>query len=669
MCGIAVILHHDGSTPALWRAQAMHRAIAHRGPDGAGVLAHSAVTLAHARLSIVDVLHGAQPMQTDDHALAISYNGEVYNYLALKNSLSADGARFSTASDTEVVLSAYRKFGAQTPAQLRGMFAFAIHDRSRKELFLARDRMGIKPLYYYNDKKVFVAASEIKAILASGLVKPELDRASIKNYFTYQFSISPHTAFKNIFELPPAHTLTISPGRAPRLERYWDVAFPQSNEYESKDEAYWSKAFYEGLQDATTSHAIGEVPISAYLSGGIDSCTVTRLLADIQTPVQTFSIGFDNAAYDESTQYRAIANHIGVPNTELRLNDARPQGYLEDLIQCIYHLEQPQRMAVDVPHYLLSGLVHENGYKVVYTGDGADEILGGYDCFRQDNMRTWSNGFFNSALRRWRYLTRYTEYFSRDQMQMLLKLHTRAAQRKTIERFGFYPAWHDFWQITRAQCADIMRDDAAIDGDVQMDGLLATMQPQLKNRDALNQSLYFEMQTRLPGWILWKSDRLSMAHSVEARVPFLDHPLVELAARMPPEMKLRGLNEKYILKQCMAPRLPPMEHAYKKRGFYTPISEWFFTPERAEELAPYLSREALIKADLFNPDRVEEIRSQLLAYRQAPTDLNAIYRRMQLEWTLFTVLTTQILHHLYVDTPAPARSSSETRPDVGAMHA
>ena len=663
MCGIAIILYHHGGTPEAWRVRAMQQALAHRGPDATGALLRAPVALGHARLSIVDIGGGTQPMQTTDSQLAITYNGEIYNFRTLRESLSARGASFRTQSDTEVVLNAYREFGAKSVAKLRGMFAFAIHDRISGELFLARDRMGIKPLYYYNDDRVFVAASEIKALFASGLVGAELDRASVKNYFTYQFSIAPHTPFRQVYELPPAHTLRISAGRAPCLERYWDVDFPLAGDYESTEESYWAPRFADALQDAVASHTTGDVEIGSYLSGGIDSCSVTRLLADIQPRVQTFSIGFDNTDYDESPQYRAIAQSLGVANAELRLEDTRPQGYLDDLVQCIVHLEQPQRMAVDVPHYLLSGLVRENNYKVVYTGDGADEVLAGYDCFRQDNMRLWSNGPLKSLFRHWRYMYRHTRYFPPDQMRLLLTLHGRNAQRKTVERFGFYPAWHDFWQITRAQRAGIMRDDAMIDGEAQMDTLVTGMQPQLAGRDAINQSLYFEMKTRLPGWILWKSDRLSMAHGVEARVPFLDHPLVELIARMPPQMKLNGLDEKYLLKKCMTPRLPAMPHAYKKRGFYTPISAWFFTPERMEALQPYLSRASLLKADLFDADCVEAVQRELQGMPK-PADMNAGYRFTQLEWTLFTVLTTQILHQQYVEKSTPQRVAQE---EAGAL--
>ena len=647
MCGIAVIMYHNGDTPETSRIQAMTAVLSHRGPDAAGIVIQSGVALGHVRLSIVDREHGVQPMQTNDTAMVLTYNGEIYNYKNIQQQLRSRGVVFRTESDTEVLLLAYREFGSQALQQLRGMFAFAIHDRIAGELFLARDRLGIKPLYYYNDKHVFIAASEIKAIFATGLVQAELNRASIKNYFTYQFSIAPNTPFTGIYELPPGHELTLRPGTAPRIQRYWDIAFPCAGEYESYDEGYWKRQFSDALQDAVASHAIGEVPIGSYLSGGIDSASITRLVADSQPSVQTFSIGFENPDYDESAQYRAIAQQMGVANTELRLSDNRPQGFVDDLVQCIYHLEQPQRMAVDIPHYLLSGLVRKNNYKVVYTGDGADEILAGYDCFRQNNMRLWSNGWFKSAFRRWRYLHQYTQDFPREQMRMLLGLHTRSAQRETIKRFGFYPTWHDFWQITTKHRSGIMRDDPLIDNETQMAALIAAMQPQLAGRDALNQSLYFEMKTRLPGWILWKSDRLSMAHGVEARVPFLDHPLVELCARMPPAMKLNGLNEKYILKKSMMPRLPTVPHAFKKRGFYTPISEWFFTPDRINELAPYLSREAIIKADLFEPERVSSLQATLMQL-PFPTDMNANYRYTQIEWTLFTVLTTQILHSLFV---------------------
>ena len=648
MCGISIIYRRERAPVEHDRVAAMNRALAHRGPDADGVLIRPGLGFGHTRLSIVDVSDGAQPMQTMDRRCAIVFNGEIYNYRALRDTLFINGAVLRTRCDTEVVLELYRRDGPKALTQLRGMFAFAVHDSHSGELFLARDRLGIKPLFYHWDGTTLVAASEMKALFASGLVAPELAPASIANYFTYQFSVTPHTPFRNVYELPPGYTLTIDPRGQLRLERYWDLSFPRENEYESRDESYWLPRFADALHEAAATHTIGDVPIGAYLSGGIDSCTTAALLKDnYAQPLLTFSIGFSNATYDESREFGAAAAHLGLANRALTLDDARPEGYLEALVGALYHLEQPQRMAVDVPHFMLSKFVRANGYKVVYTGDGADEILAGYDCFRQDYMRVWSNGFFKRALRRVRYLKQYTQYFSEDQMRMLLRLHSAQRQRQTIKRFGFYPGWHDFWNITADVRATVLSPDIFAAGEAQVDALAHELQPRLAGRHPLNQSLYFEAKTRLPGWILWKSDRLSMAHGVEARTPFMDHPLVELAARMPPELKLNGLNEKYLLKRLMQPRLPERPDAYKKRGFYTPISAWFFTPSRFAELEQYLSPPALKDCGLFASGAVEALSRRLRALG-TPADLNTSYRLMQVEWVLFTILSVQILHRLFV---------------------
>lgn len=652
MCGISIIYRRERAPIERARVVAMNRALTHRGPDADSVLLHPGVAFGHTRLSIVDIAGGTQPMQTSDARCAIVFNGEIYNYSALRGALRADGTALRTESDTEVVLELYRRHRVKALAQLRGMFAFAIHDLDSGELFLARDRLGIKPLFYYWDGTTFVAASEIKALFASGLVAPVLAPASIANYFTYQFSVAPHTPFRDVYELPPGHTLTIDEQGRFKIARYWDLTFPREDEYESHDESYWLPRFADALHDATAAHTIGDVPIGAYLSGGIDSCTTASLLKDrYPQPLQTFSIGFGNAAYDESQEFSAAAAHIGVANRVLTLDDARPEGYLDTLVGALNHLEQPQRMAVDVPHFMLSEFVRANGYKVVYTGDGADEILAGYDCFRQDLMRVWSNGFFKRALRRRRYLKQYTQYFAEDQMRMLLGLHSARCQRRTIKRFGFYPGWHDFWNITADARAAILSPDIFAAGEAQLDTLTHELQAGLAGRHPLNQSLYFETKTRLPGWILWKSDRLSMAHGVEARTPFMDHPLVELAARIPPQLKLNGLNEKYLLKRMMQPHLPERADAYKKRGFYTPISAWFFTPQRYTELEPYLSPDALRRCGLFAPNVVDALYRRLNALG-TPTNLNDNYRVMQIEWVLFTVLSTQILHRLFVEKQA-----------------
>jgi len=655
MCGIALIFHNNGQTPEANRLAQMNRALNHRGPDAQDILCRGAVGLGHTRLSIVDIAGGAQPMLTPDGQWAIIFNGEIYNYKALRAELEKGGVTFHTQSDTEVVLHLIQREGLKAPQRLRGMFAYVAHELSTDTVYIARDRLGIKPLFYHFDGSTLVAASECKALFASELVEPKLDLNSIRNYFTYQFAITPFTSFEGVRELPGGHQLIITKGGTPRIEQYWDLEFPREGEYESLDEAYWTKKFSAALEDAAASHTIGEVPIGSYLSGGIDSSAIAWLLTrSYPDPLQTFSIHFTNPTMDEAPIFRNIAKHLHVANTELTMDDDRPESYLDDLEQCVYHLEQPQRMAVDIPHFLLSGMVRDNNYKVVYTGDGADEILGGYDCYRQDLMRLSSNAITDPMQRRARYLGEYTHDFSNDFCQLMLELHEPAQQQATIEKFGCYPVWFDFWNITTDALPGLFTKDfeQATRNNAQMQTLIDEMKPHLDGRHRINQSLYIETKTRLPGWILWKSDRLSMAHSVEARVPFIDHPLVELAARIPPDLKLNGTNEKYILKKIAQPHLPAHPQDFKKRAFYTPIREWFFTEERRGELDRYFSTEALKDSKIFDPARVQSRYRQLLAFGK-PEDGHQYYRMMKLEWILMLVLTVQIMHAQFVRKEAP----------------
>ena len=654
MCGIALIFNNNGAIPDEQRLLRMNRALHHRGPDGAGLVIRANVALGHTRLSIVDVAHGAQPMLSTDGQLALVFNGEIYNYQALRRELAGEGVVFHTNSDTEVILELYRREGTACVSRLRGMFSFVIHDRANDCVFIARDRLGIKPLFYAWNGTTLVAASEMKAIFASGLVEPVFNQASLHNYFIYQFAISPHTPFKNILELPPGHQMVLTSGVAPQISQYWDLEFPDDGAYESMDENYWLQHFQAAFEDGVQSHTIGEVPIGAYLSGGVDSSAIAWLLKKhYPKPLQTFSIHLTNPNVDESAAYKAVAAHLGVGNEELTLDDNRPD-YLSDLAACIYHLEQPQRLAVDIPHYLLSGLVQKNGYKVVYTGDGADEILGGYDCFRQDQMRVWGNEIADEELRRQRYMTQYTQWFAEDQVRLLFDLHQPQKQAETIKQFGCYPAWFDFWNITGDMLADLFIPEVtqAAQDAAQMETLAEAMKPRLHGKHPLNQSLYIETKTRLPGWILWKSDRLSMSHSVEARVPFMDHPLVELAARMPPVYKLNGMDEKYVLRKIANPNLPQHPTQYKKRAFYTPIREWFFTPDRQASLEPYLSRSAIEEAGLFQYQTVEKLLAKLVHTAQ-PSSMQDYYQLMKLEWVLTTVLTVQIMYKQFVCKQAP----------------
>jgi len=650
MCGISLIFNADGKPVDRSAVENMNQSLQHRGPDALGVAVHKHVGMGHTRLSIVDIQGGKQPMHSADERYTLSFNGEIYNYRELRRQLQQQGVQFSTESDTEVVLQLCMLHGIGAVEQLRGMFAFALYDRESGELHLVRDRLGIKPLYYHWHNNTLVAASEIKALFASGHVNAAWNRHSVRNYFTYQFAICPHTVFDGVLEIPPGYRLSIKSGQAPRHIQYWDVEFPTDDDYESLDELYWAKKFADALNDAALTHTIGDVPIGAYLSGGIDSSTMVLLLKELYpNPLQTFSIGFTDPDMDESDMFRRIANHLQVANTELLMDDAKADALFEQFRDCLYYLEQPQRMLIDVPHFLLSDLVQRNDYKVIYTGDGADEIFGGYDCFRQEYMRIWGNEIDDPERRRQKYMGEYTQWFADDHVRMLFDLHQPAKQDSVIEQFGCYPAWFDFWQHTAEYLPGIFSDDFidANRDNHQMQEMAEAMKPHLQGRDMLNQSLYIETKTRLPGFILMKSDRLSMAHGVEARVPFMDHPLVELTARITPEFKLNGMDEKYLLRKMAMPHLPEHPNHYKKRAFYTPIKNWFFADHSSAKIPAYFSEQALGSTGFFNVNRVRALYRELCGL-PAATDMNTYYHIMQLEWVLMLVLSIQLLHERFI---------------------
>lgn len=654
MCGISFIYQQPGNNTGLTVIADMAATVRHRGPDQESQCILPHVALGHTRLSIVDIRGGNQPMATVDGRYTIIYNGELYNYQDLRKPLVKNGYPFRTQSDTEVILALYSQEGAACLSKLRGMFAFVIYDRAEKSLFIARDRLGIKPMFYHWDGENLLGASEIKAILASKRVAPQFNPHTLQNYFSYQFNISPYTLFKGVLELPPGYFMQLQPGGKPQLTRYWDLPMPREGEYESLDEEHWLDEFENALNSAAETHVIGEVPIAAYLSGGIDSATTTHLLHKFQpssqaSGLESFTIQFGHLDFDEAPIAKQIAEHIGVLNHPMLMPDSADFSYLDQFTAALYHLEQAQRMAVDIPHFMLSKFVQERDYKVVYTGDGADEIFGGYDCFRQDSIRVWGNAYADMDKRWQYYLDDFGPYFATDYLQLLLQLHEPSRQAETIKRFGCYPAWYDFWQVLNETKQGLFSESFIAENkdNQQMEGMIEGMQGSIAGLHPLNQSLYLETKTRLPGWILWKSDRLSMAHSVEVRVPFMDHPLVEVAARMPPALKLNGMEEKYLLKQLMWPHLPDHPESYKKRAFYSPIRDWLFRPSNRQGLSVYLSKAAIEEAGVFTFARVDEIWRNLETAGQAE-DYNAGFRQMQWEWALMLVLSVQILHSLFI---------------------
>ncbi len=650
MCGIAILANYNGdASEALECVKNMTYSLRHRGPDSRGYIVRGQVGIGHTRLSIVGSDSSAQPMVTEDDRYAITFNGEIYNYKELKRVLEDKGHIFKTMSDTEVVLLGYRQYGCDIVSKIEGMFSFIIHDLERNELFAARDPLGIKPFFYFYKGMEFLAASEIKAIFASGIVQPELNLSSIRAFFNWQFCLPGKTAFLNIQELPAGHYLKMKIGESPKIFQFWDFEFPKEGEYEERPDSFWIDEFGSALCRSVKSHAIGDSDIATYLSGGIDSSTIAWLMSDLlESKTKTFSVHFPDSPLDESGSYRKIAKHLKLDNTQIILDNKRGD-YFEELIKSTYHLEQPQRMALDVPYLLMSGAVKSEGYKVVYTGDGADEILGGYDCYRRDYLRLIGNSVRDINLRRMLYFDQFSKDLPKSYVKLIFDLHSPRKQLQTKNRFGFYPVWYDFWNVTTKILPSLFSDEFNSQNDFmcELDNAASLVKEKVKGLHRINASLYLEGKTRLPGWILWRTDRMSMANGVEARVPFLDLRLVELCCRLPPSMKLKGMNEKYILKRYAMKHLPKLPSKYKKKAFYTPIREWFFEEKHAEALEHFIGDSALLNRGLFKPEAVHKI-CRILRNAHPRNDSETEYQIMQYEWILMLVLTTQILQDTFL---------------------
>src|ERR1700730_13180575 len=385
MCGIAGIFNLDGAAVAPESLQGMIHMLAHRGPDDTGFHAENGVGLAHARLSIIDLAGGQQPMCNEDSSLWITFNGEIFNYLELREELLGKGHRFATRSDTEVILHLYEEKGEDCVRYLNGQWAFAIWDNQRRRLFLSRDRLGVRPLFYTQTDKTFIFASEIKAIFANRGITREIDLNGLDEVFTYWCTIPPTTLFRNIHELPPGHSMTVDLGGA-TVQPYWDQQFETtSGVVDPSQEQAYADQLLELLISATQIRLRADVPVGAYLSGGLDSTITTALVKKFtNAQLRTFSVTFDDPEFDESSFQKDAVRFLDTEHQEIRCSKNQIGEVFPDVI---WHTEKPVLRTAPAPLYLLSQLVRKSGYKVVVTGEGADEVLGGYDIFKETKIR------------------------------------------------------------------------------------------------------------------------------------------------------------------------------------------------------------------------------------------------------------------------------------------
>ena len=574
MCGITGVVRFSGDSPVDAAAlRQMCRAMVHRGPDDEGVYTDGRVGLGMRRLSIVDLATGRQPISNEDGSLWIVFNGEIYNHAALREQLTARGHRYRTQSDTETIVHLYEEYGRDCVQHLRGMFAFAIWDSRKRSLFIARDRLGIKPLYYRLTAESFVFGSEIKVILAYPGVRPEFNRAGLPEFLAFGYLSGEDTFYSGIKKLMPGHTLELKESGELQIVPYWDL--PIHQEPEPRPLSYYVETYRDLLEQAVSSHLMSDVPLGVFLSGGVDSSAVAALMTKIrQSPVETFSVGYSEASYSELPYARMVAQHIHSIHHEVLLSR---QEFFDSLPKLIWHEDEPISWPSSVPLYFVAELARSR-VKVVLTGEGSDETLGGYSRYAftlkntaLDNVyRRMVPGFLRRAIR---------ESISDS------SLIGATARRKlghtflALDRDSWTSFYFDnfFSAFSEKDQAGLLTKDLAAQFARGATYVHALQNWERSSGDILQRLLYTDIKTYLVE-LLMKQDNMSMAASIESRVPFLDHVLVEFATNIPRAHQLNGLAGKRVLKKAMEYLLPHSILYRPKLGFPTPWSGWLAGP-------------------------------------------------------------------------------------------
>jgi asparagine synthase (glutamine-hydrolysing) len=636
MCGIAGL--YNNPTAEQCDPAVIHRmvaAIGHRGPDGTGVHIEPGVGLGHARLSIIDLGGGAQPIHNEDQTIWITYNGEVFNYIELREFLEKRGHRFYTSTDTEVIVHLYEELGDRFVEELNGQFAFAIWDRPRRRLVLARDRAGILPLYYARTAYGIAFASEIKALLASGLVTAALDPEGFDELMTFWAPLAPRTVFRGVQQLCPGEMLVLE---GERIERrtYWDWTFPAKGEHRRGEVGALQEELRGVLADATEIRLRADVPVGAYLSGGLDSSSLVALLKErVPQTLQTFSIGFDDVGLDESVHQRTVVDHLQTVHNHVQCS-------LGDIARVfprtIWHSESPVLRTAPAPMQLLSGLVRRSDVKVVLTGEGADEVLGGYDIFKEAKVRQfWAqqprSTWRPALLKR---LYPYLDLTSAQSAAYLKEFFGIGLDQPGDPCFSHLPRW-----ATTAQCKLFWSEDfRAQVREPAIERLRQSLPAQVSSWHRFNRAEYMEAKTLLPSYLLSsQGDRMLMASSVEGRFPFLDHRLIGFANALDPTYKMRVLREKYLLKQAMRTRLPASILQRHKQPYRAPDAAAFIGAGAPDYVNELMGRDAITRYGYFDPDKVARLIAKLARAKVAAARDNMAF---------VGILSTQLWHAQFV---------------------
>jgi len=601
MCGIAGILNLSSSKRINKKQlKELISVIRHRGPDELGAYIDDNIGLVHSRLSIIDLEGGTQPVHNEDKTLWIIFNGEIYNYKELRSDLIKKGHKFYTTTDTEVIIHLYEVYGFDFLNYLNGQFAFAIWDSKINELFLARDRLGIRPLHYTFSDGQLIFASEIKSIFTQKNVNRSIDHHSLNHIFRYWTTLPGSTFFEEIKELPPAHYLRISAVKH-EVKKYWDIPY-----YSNEEKLDWSldkfnRKIYELLLDSVKLRLRADVTVGAYLSGGLDSSVVASIVKNnFNNELKTFGIRFSDKEFDEGHYQNQIVDRLETEHKEIIADDINIAGYFSD---ALWNIEKPVLRTAPVPLYLLSHLVNKNNLKVVLTGEGADEFFGGYNIFREAKARWFWSKNPDSQIRP-KLLARIYPYILKDNRLNLVNqsFFKRGIDQADSPFFSHQIRWDNMTNIGKLILKDHEKYHSA-DAD-----LFDTILPNdFENRDYFEKAQYLEVKTFLSNYLLSsQGDRMAMANSVEIRFPYLDHRLIELLAKIPSRLKIYGMNEKFLLKRGFRDILPEEITKRAKHPYRAPISNSLLSKSNSVNFDKYCSHEAINNAAIFKQTSIDK---------------------------------------------------------------
>lgn len=635
MCGIAGVINNSNPQERRELVERMLTWIWYRGPDESGIYHSSRATIGNVRLSIIDLAGGQQPISDSSGRYWIVFNGEIFNYVELKADLIKKGFVFKTTSDTEVLVQLYAVFGRECLSMLNGQFVFAIWDNQNEELFMARDRVGIRPLFYHFENGSFSFASEIKSIFEDRAVKRNISKEGLLQMMTYWTTITPASVFEGISELSPGHYLVFNK-RGLLIQKYWELSFAEQGSSRSLDD------YLEGFDDLFTNsiriRLRADVEVAAYLSGGIDSAATVAYIKQVEPSVlNTFSITFGEKDFDESAFQNEAVRYFDTNHKSINCTSA---DIAENFHKVVWHSEIPMIRTAPTPMMLLSGLVRENGIKVVITGEGADEMLAGYNIFKESEVRRFWAKIPDSKLRPLLLakLYPYLPQMKNANANMLKMFFGYKLDDTSNPLYSHLLRWNNSGHITKFLSDSFYKDINGYDPKLEVNRILPAG---FSTWGSLEKAQWIESTVFMSGYLLsTQGDRMGMANSIEGRYPFLDYRLIEYLAKIPGNLKLKGLQEKYLLKKLVKDKIPPAILNRSKQAYRAPIASLFFSEALPECLKYMISDEYLNKTGIFNTALVRSLLDKIRNTRSATETENM---------AIATVMSTQILHYQFID--------------------